>query len=470
MLTATQLTELLDTVPEGTDEAVTATAGFDTALCHGLARVGEEQAAALSALAAAVGATPLGPAAAEAAAAVTAGTLEDGHLAALAAARTALLGAVHDAHLGTLDAVTGRRRDPWPEAPAAPAAPGDGPVVHALAGCRAWLRELAITGWRGVGEDLLPTADGLVESLMDAPGLRGLAVLIDGLTAEIRACSPVSVAERLPVRRWADLWARALVASQPAALPAPAPAAESVSGRLLLLGADIHEHPTAFRVQVHAVLEPAGGAPARLVRASVAAAKVDMVTGPAVWELLGNHPVLLGALGGRLAVDITDMPLLPGGDLLWHDDRAAAGEPADPLATARVLLPGAVAPPVRPLDRHPVRLAEPVLVEGYKSDGKALRFGDTLLEFDLERLPACGPLTPQLLKASTACIGLLRRDAGRWLLQPLGVGATVKRQPVDAHSGDWATGVTDPKAAKAAARHAEVLPTLRERAGRLLRK
>ena len=38
------------------------------------------------------------------------------------------------------------------------------------------------------------------------------------------------------------------------------------------------------------------------------------------------------------------MPLLPSGDLVWHDDRARPGEPADPFATARVLLPAAVAP------------------------------------------------------------------------------------------------------------------------------
>lgn len=64
----------------------------------------------------------------------------------------------------------------------------------------------------------------------------------------------------------------------------------------------------------------------------------------------------------------------------------------------------------------------------------------------------------------------MRWDDGRWLLQPLAVQATVKRKPVGAHTGDWACGVTDPKAAKADAKAGDAVAVLRERAGRLLRR
>lgn len=164
------------------------------------------------------------------------------------------------------------------------------------------------------------------------------------------------------------------------------------------------------------------------------------------------------------------MPLLPGGDLVWENDRARAGEEADPFATARLRLAAATPPAVTPLDRHPVRIAEPVLVEGYKSDGRTIDLGGATLDLDLDRLPSAGPLTPALVKASTACIGLVRWDGGRWSLQPLAVQASVKKQPVAAHNGDWALGPTDPKAAKAEARNGDVVAVLRERAGRLLRK
>ncbi|MDX3227895.1 hypothetical protein [Streptomyces sp. ME19-01-6] len=460
-----QLAELLDADPPGVGEALDLVTGFDDTLVHGLARLGEQRAAALTALAGAVAASPLGPAVAEAAGKVTAGSVSDDHLAALAGARTALFGAVHDARLADLDAALGRTRQAWQEPPAA------APETHSpLAGPRSWLRELAIAGWRGVGHGLMSAADQTVEALLAEPELRRLAVLLDGLAAELRASSPIATAERLPARRWADLWARAMTLSWQGGRPGAAPPVESVSGRLLLLGVDVHEHGTAVQAQIHAILEPAGGAPARLVRTSVVAAKVDTIVGPALWRLLHGHPVLLTALAERRALEVTDLPLLAGGDLVWHDDRATAGEPADPFATARIQLAGALAPPVPPLERHPVRIAEPVLLEGYTTDGGALELDGRVLPLDLDRLPACGPLTPALVAASFACIGLLRWDGGRWMLQPLAVQATVKRKPVEVHGGDWARGITDPKVAKTEARAGDAVAVLRERAGRLLRK
>lgn len=450
--------------PAGVDEALALVTGFDEALTYGLARLGDERAQALNALAGALAGTPVGERLAEAVAKVAAGSVSDEHLAALAGGRAALFGAVHDALLARLDAALGRTR-----AAVEQAGPGPDAEVadNLLAGCRAWLRELAITGWRGVDHDLVSSADQTIEALLAEPALRGLAVLLDGLAAELRASSPVATMDRVPARRWADLWTRATLLAQRGPWRDEA---EEVSGRLLILGVDVHEHATAVRVQVHAVLEPSGGGQARLVRTSVAAAKVDTIVGPTVWRLFGGHPTLLAALAEHRSLEITDMPLLPGGDLIWHDDRARTGDEADPLAVARLQLPVATAAAVTPLDRHPVRIAEPVFVEGYKSDGSSLKLGEHTIAFDLDRLPSCGPLTPALLKASTACIGLLRWDAGRWTLQPLGVQATVKKQPVAAHTGDWAQGPTDPKVVKAEARSGDVVAVLRERAGRLLRK
>ncbi|WP_344470941.1 hypothetical protein [Nonomuraea monospora] len=457
-----QLSELLGDAPAGVGEALDLVAGLDDALTLGLARLGEEPAAALAALAGALAGTPIGERVGEAVEKVSAGSVADEHLAALAGARAALFGAVHDALLARLDGALGRTRATWE------AGAGKGEVAdNLLAGCRVWLRELAIVGWRGVDHDLVSSADQTIEALLAVPELRGLAVLLDGLATELRASSPVATMDRLPARRWADLWTRAMLLSQHG--PWHGGGADEVSGRLLVLGADVHEHATVVRVQVHAILER-GGEPGRLVRTSVAAAKVDTIVGPTVWRLLGGHPVLLAALAEHRSVDITDMPLLPGGDLVWHDDRARTGEEADPFAIARVQLAAATPPAVTPLDRHPVRIAEPVLVEGYKSDGQTIDLGGNKVPLDLDRLPSCGPLTPALVKASTGCIGLVRWDGGRWSLQPLALQSAVKKQPVTVHNGDWALGPTDPKAAKAETRNGDVVAVLRERAGRLLRK
>ncbi|WP_328425491.1 hypothetical protein OG470_17160 [Micromonospora sp. NBC_00389] len=460
----TQVARLRE-APAGLADALEVVAGFDDALTNGFGRVGERDAAALAAFASALTGTPLADLVASAVDAVTAGSVTPEHLAALAGARSALLGAAHDALLGQLDATLSRDRSPW-------TAPNTGPAQAppALAGARAWWHEVAVTGWRGVDHELLSAAATVVEAALAVPELRRPAVLLDGLAAELRACIPVATMTRVPARRWADLWARGVLLTQgmPAANEPP-----RVSGRLLPLGVDVHAHDTAVQVQLHAILEPAGGGPARLVRTAVTAAKVDTIVGPAVWRLLSTHPLLLTALAERRALTVTDLPL-HGGDLGWVDDRVQLDEPADPFATARVLLPRASAAAIAPLDRHPTAIAEPVLIEGHPVREQA---GALTIELDgepvalaVDRLPTAGPLTAELVAASSACLGLLRWDGGRWLMQPLAVRATVKRRPVQAHNGDWACGVTDPKIAKDEARAGDAVAVLRERAGRLLRR
>ncbi|MEV4257616.1 hypothetical protein AB0J52_31035, partial [Spirillospora sp. NPDC049652] len=364
-----------------------------------------------------------------------------------------------DALLDRFDTAVGRTRAAWEEP--APAPPSG---ANVLAGARSWLHEVAVTGWRGVSHDLVAAVDPTVEALLADPGLRRIAMLLDGLAAELRASSPVATMARVPARRWGDLWARAMLLTWQGG----GSAGERVSGRLLPLGVDVHEHPTAVQIQVHGVLESGGAA--RLVRAAVTAGKVDTIVGPAVWGLLDGHPVLLAALAEHRAVEIDGMTLLPGGDLLWSEDAAEAGEPADPFATARLRLDEATAPPVPPLERHPVRIAEPVLLEGYRIDGSDLVLDDHRLRVETGNLPGAGPLTPALIAASSACVGLVRWDAGGWSLRPLAVQATVKKKPVAAHGGDWALGPTDPKIVKAQARSGDAVAVLRERAGRLLRK
>jgi hypothetical protein len=460
--------------PSGVAEALELVTAFDEALANGLGRLDERGTQAVTGLAGAVAATPLGDRAREAAEKVTAGSVAGEHLTALAGARAALLGATHDALLTHLDESLGRTRQPWQPA-GGPAAQASGAgsasaMGNLLAGCRSWLYELAITGWRGVGHDLAAAADQAVEAVLAEPGLRRPAVLIDGLAGELRASSPVAAMEKVPVRRWADLWTRAVLLSEPDWLGTP-DQVELVSGRLLILGVDVHEHATVVQAQVHAVLEPAGGE-ARVVRAAVSACKVDTIVGPAVWSLLEDHPVLTGALAGRRWMEITDMPLLGSGDLVWQEDRAALKGSADPFATARIMLAGALAPATPPLDRHPARIAEPVFVEGYTTakTGDRISLDGHELAVAVDRLPSSGPLTPKLMATSTACVGLLRWDAGRWLLQPLAIQATVKKQPVEEHTGDWAQGPTDPKVVKSLARAGDAVTVLRERAGRLLRR
>ncbi|HEY7275577.1 MAG TPA: hypothetical protein VH594_06415, partial [Trebonia sp.] len=89
--------DLLASTPDGVDEAFAAVDAFDGALTGGLLRLQPAQATGLTQLAEAVANTPLASRVAEAAEKAAAGVAAEDHFVALAAARTALLGAIHDA-------------------------------------------------------------------------------------------------------------------------------------------------------------------------------------------------------------------------------------------------------------------------------------------------------------------------------------------------------------------------------------
>ncbi|WP_424866909.1 hypothetical protein [Streptomyces sp. SAI-229] len=461
--------DLLNDTVDGLDEALAAVDGFDEVLVDGLLRPGPAQAVGLAALAEAVAGSPLAGRVAEAAGKTAAGAAGEDHFVALAAARTALLGSVHDALLLRAEEAAGRARDG--ESGAA-AAGGEEYAVNLRAAARGWLCDLARAGWRGIDHEVIAGAAPVVSAMLPDPALRRLAALLDGFAAELAASCPGAALEHVPVRRWADLWSRAMLLTLPGA--ASAPAAGEATGRLLPLGVDVQEHATAVQAQVHAVFEPADGGTPRLVRASVSAPKPDTVVGAGLWQLLRPHLSLLAAVSEGRAMELDAMPVTGEGDLLWDDARARAGEPAETFATARVALPVAAAFVTAPLDRHPARIAVPVLLEGYTVEedegGMAFRFADGLLAVDTDRVPAAGPLTPEVVASSGACVGLLRWDAGEFLLQPLAVERTVRKKSVAVHAGAWAGGTADKAGVRAEKAATDAVKVLRERAGKLLRK
>ncbi|MEV5400781.1 hypothetical protein AB0N26_32325 [Streptomyces cellulosae] len=460
--------DLLTDAVEGLDEALAAVDGFDGVLVGGLLRPQPAQAVGLAGLADAVAGSPLAGRVAEAAEKAAAGAADEDHYMALAAARTALLGSVHDALVARVEEAVGR---PRAEDPAAEAAGVEHPV-NLLVAARGWLCDLARAGWQGIDHDLVAGAAPVVSVMLPEPGLRRLATLLDGFAAELAASCPGATMERIPVRRWADLWSRAMLLTLPGADRTTA--VGEATGRLLPLGVDLHEHATAVQAQVHAVFEPADGGTPRLVRASVSAPKPDTVVGAGLWQLLRPRMSLLAAVSEGRAMELDAMPVTAEGDLIWDDARATLGEPAEPFTTARVALPTAAAAPVMPVDRHPARIAVPVLLEGYavEDEGEEVAFqvAGKRLAVDAGRVPAAGPLTADAVASSAACLGLLRWDAGEFRLQPLAVERTVRKKAVAVHAGAWAGGTADKAGVRAEKAATDAVTVLRERAGRLLRK
>ncbi|MFE4666969.1 hypothetical protein ACFRI7_22160 [Streptomyces sp. NPDC056716] len=454
---------------EGLAEALAAVDAFDRALCGGLLRPRPEEADALAEFARSLAGTPLGVRVGEAAEKAAVGAASEDHFLALAAARAALLGSVHDALLIRADDLAGRSRtDPDPLTASA-----ETPAPNVLAAARSWLGDLARAGWRGIDHDVISGAAQVVSAMLPDPALRRLATLLDGFAAELAASCPGATLERIPARRWADLWSRAMLLTVPGA--AIAPVTGTATGRLLPLGIDVHEHATAAQAQVHAVFEPADGSTPRLVRAGISVPKPDTVVGAGVWQLMRPHLSLLAAVSEGRAMELTGMPVTAEGDLIWSDAHASAAEPADAFATARVALPTATVAATAPLDRHPARIAVPVFLEGYAAQGggeEPLTFtvAGTPIAVDTDRVPTAGPLTPEAVAASRACIGLVRWDAGAFRLQPLAVETTVRKKSVTVHAGGWAGGSDGKGGAKAEKAATDAVAALRERAGRLLRK
>lgn len=173
-------------------------------------------------------------------------------------------------------------------------------------------------------------------------------------------------------------------------------------------------------------------------------------------------------------MELDAMPVTAEGDLVWDDERARPGELTDAFATARVVLSAATDPVTTPLDRHPARIAVPVLLEGYEAEREedgTLTFtvAGHRLSVDTDRVPAAGPLTPDAVAASGACLGLLRWDAREFVLQPLAVETTVRKKTVAVHAGAWAGGTTDKLGVRAEKAATDSVTVLRERAGKLLR-
>jgi hypothetical protein len=111
------------------------------------------------------------------------------------------------------------------------------------------------------------------------------------------------------------------------------------------------------------------------------------------------------------------MPLLPSGDLLWDADKVETGKKAK-LGDIALQQCGVgvdlCLPPLPPLQRHPIQLAEPVAFAGYSVEGETLRLDDGSI------LPFYSTLPPEAFTGTL--FGLLRYDRGQWIFHALTAG------------------------------------------------
>lgn len=424
-------------VPEGVAEARAVVDGVDRALGSGLARLSSDAQAAFGELGHAVAGTPLRAAVDEAIAAIERGELLAHHLAALAAGRASIEGAVCDALLAAMAASTNLVIES-PTLGPPPAA--DARTLALMQSAQQWLVEIALAGFGQLDLSTVSPALAALRALQEHPPLRRLAALLTGFDHELADAAPTSGSTELPLRRWSDLWTTAMLASS--ALPAT-PTRRSVTGVLTPLGADVVHHDHLVSLVAHGLFEQ-DGHPRRLVRITLSTWRVDAIAGPEIFTRLAPiAPELVAALASPVRLRITGATALGSGDLLWDgavETLTGAVQPhAIDLAGAAI-----TAPP--PRDRHAVQLAVPLV--GAPPEGIRLAFDRTS--------PFAG-LVEGDDRGALGFVGLLRYDDG-FYVQPL---AFVTKKELRGP----AKGILD--SAKLKDRAAAVLE---ERAGRLLRR
>jgi hypothetical protein len=175
---------------------------------------------------------------------------------------------------------------------------------------------------------------------------------------------------------------------------------------------------------------------------------------------------LLEAIAGGQGVKVLGMLLHATGDLVWQESRAEVLPAKLKLteeAASTLGQVGALRPCARAEDRHPALIEELVFLPGDKyaavgKEARELTIGGQSFPIAFERWPSSDDLQFADIPGSKGMVGLLRFDGGRWSIQPIMFDRGKVRMV--------GTGL---QAARAKAKGG-ALATLKERAGKLLRK
>ena len=388
--------------PDGLDEVFAVVSGLDACLASGLSRLAGDRRDALGAFGYAFVGTPLQEPVSDAVQRISGGEFAAKPMLALAAGRSSLLGAAHDA-LQTQISAAFALQIPSREA-AAPAPPAQ-PAL--LASAQQWLSEIAVAGFENLDESQLTPFSATLDQILAEPELTGLGALLSGVVAEWRDSLGQPPAIEAKRQRWADLWMTAYLAAQ------QGPAVqqfEQVSGSLVPVGVDLRQHGHFVAASFYGVLD------GRVVRVPFSSYKVDVVAGDEVWKLFRpSADPFFEALQDRKSVRIEGAELSAGGDLTGGTAKVADKVDVFGLEITQGF------PVIEPLRRHPVQIVQMVRLMGCKpevSDKVVTHIDGFEVAYDrnhgIEELPA------EIVAQAQDVIGLIRFD-GFWQIQPLAV-------------------------------------------------
>ncbi|MEZ0299311.1 MAG: hypothetical protein ACAI35_22890 [Candidatus Methylacidiphilales bacterium] len=485
--------------PAGVTEALALIHGFDGCLASGLGRLSGDDKHALDQFLLALESSPFAQPLREARAQIEGHEVKPAGAFALAAGRAALQGALYDALAARLTEALqfpvthtqGTDTGPNFRAPVA----AEAAVLQAA---QQWLLELAMHGWRNLGEAEVAPFALTVTRLLESANLQRAHLVLDGFWRELCVQVPLSQQRPVPLTRWADLWMRSLLLTRLLPPGGTSSSGEDVTGELTLLGAEVRSHAGYARFSLTGLLSHKDQDKAEpcLVRVEWQAYKVDLIDGSEICRIFAPSvdPFLAALADGRL-LEVTGK--------LDSDGRlrplsAKVASKANPVASLRSWLRLAEPlAPVEPFDRHPLHLRYPVLVEGpvgtdlqlnrseIANEGGAGEGEDLYVEVGGHRFPLTflyhplwSELNPRAVATSVSLIGFWRFERAGWCIQPLCVYAKPLAALAPKSAADRkAEGNLPHRWLSTACRAAEqlrsskstTLETLRERASKMLR-
>lgn len=373
----------------------------------------------------------------------------------LAAARASLQAAQHDQLSAQIRLQLGHPLNDQPNSTAVALAA----TPPLLGGVQHWLMDLVVIGFSRLEPAMINAFSSTLAQIQTNPDYLRTAAILSGWLHELQL-QP----EQLPLFRWGDLWTRAMLSTLSIN---SAPTTQPVSGTLYPLGIEWRQHSTLVSLVVYAVLEASGQA--RLTTITQSAYKVAAIQQDQLWLLFPELALVFEGLSTGKALMLRDMPSLPTGQLLWDAQATNLGAKYELLDIAERHFG---LNPKQPLDqvqlapeqRHPVHVAEPIVLANYQLNQTTETCTVTAAEhsFKLDLGAIAGTeIDLAVLESAQRLFGLVRYDAGEWLLRPLATSLK-KGKPLF-------IGLENGKVFKKAPKN-NAVGILKERASRLLRE
>ena len=338
-------------IPAGIQESLALLNQIDNCLLTGFSRLSTEQITFFRSLTAIFSGTAFEQALSSLAEACKITTFKMEHFVHLAAARSALNGAIYDALLEQVATELNYQFDPITATTTKAAHP-------LLTSCAEWLKEIALVGFESLQQEQLHAFSQTLDNLMENTALRQQSTLLTGLVNELGYSIPIGNGKPIPLRRWADLWSKAMMNCQG---KLQEDEVQIVSGVFEVVGSEILQHNNAVALRVYGLLEI--DKVKKITQFSVQVFKVDTIVGFESWKLFSGFPKLLKTLSKSLAISLDGVRMYPNGVWQWEEDKVSLLKSVNMLSLAATALKDSHFYKTPAYERHPVHLKVPLYLE-----------------------------------------------------------------------------------------------------------